>query len=273
MTTPRLANHKKVIAINGQLLIQAINGNATSIRAVARRCNVSFNALSIAIRRNEWQTHLPLRTLTDVCDCLGLQVSDLLTTPPQTHDVAFRIEPTHRDHPDSEEPPSIHRLAALILSAGRPHSPSEIALALGCTLETLDDLREALNAVLEGSGIYLRFANDALYLTTTADTSRTARETDLRNLNLVASRDRPFDNTTLRIIWEVSHGHTKNTYTHAEAPRLGLAMNMGLLEPGATATTPVVSEVLKDAFPGISVSDKRRRSASRKSKATRHGAP
>ncbi len=253
MTTPRLANHKKVIDINGQILIQAINSNATSIRAVARRCNISFNALSIAIRRNQWQTHLPLRTLTDICDCVGLELTDLLAPPLPAHHTPFRVEPNHRDHEetDTDDTDAVHRLAALLLNTSRPHTPSEIALTLGCTLETLDHLREELNVALEGSGIQLRFANDALYLTATRNTPRSTRDADIRNLQLTASRDRPYDNTTMRIVWEIAHGRTRNTYAHAEAPRVGQAMNMGLLKTAGAATSPMASEVLMDAFPGV----------------------
>ena len=255
MTTPRLANNKKIIPINGQALIQAINTNSTSIRAVARRCNVSFNALSIAIRRNQWQTHLPLRTLTDICDCVGLGLGDLLTSPPNAGDLPFRFEPAPHSgspnspaHTDNDTHDDIHRLAALVLVAGRPHTPYEIALTLGCTLETLDHTRTRLNDALAGSGIYLRFANDAYYLTTTM--ARTAVDADVRHLNLIASRDKPYDNTTMRILWEIVHRHTKNTYTHAEAPRVGQAMNMGLLQTGTVTTGPAPSAILLDAFPG-----------------------
>ncbi len=95
-------------------------------------------------------------------------------------------------------------------------------------------------------------------LTTNSSTTPPRMRHDHRTETVRKSGDRS------RILWVSVHGHTKNTYTHAEAPRVGQAITMGLLETGVATTSPVPSKAPMDAFPGIADTTRKRRHSQRR---------
>ena len=251
MSTYTLRNGKTGIRVNGPLIAARITRAGLSVREVARRCDVTFNIIYRATRRNEYSADLPLRHLAQLADLLDLSVTDLLDTRP----LPSAQPDDARTAPNLDEPTDVadvERLAAVLVLGNYLGGPDRVAQGLGWNLDRLHAARQELDRHLAPIGLKTSILNDHMYITTTVRESRGERERDIKRIEVLETQDRNITATLARILDDALNGRHQNSIREGERPVLAYAVNVGYLAPDDDNLRDLgASPALRDAFPDM----------------------
>ena len=252
MSTYTLRNGKTGIRVNGPLIAARITRAGLSVREVARRCDVTFNIIYRATRRNEYSADLPLRHLAQLADLLDLSLTDLLDTRPlpsaQPDDARTAPHDDDQDHVSDDA----QRLAAVLALSDYLGGPDRVAQGLGWSLDRLDAARRELNQHLAPIGLKTQVLNDHLYITTTVREVRGERERDIQRIEVLETQDRMIKVGLARILDDALNGRHPHTPREGERPLLGYAVNVGYLAPDDENRRDLgASPAFRDAFPDL----------------------
>ena len=101
-------------------------------------------------------------------------------------------------------------------------------------------------------GLKVADLNDHIYLTTTKYDDRGPRMRDVQRIEILETRDRPWNKTIARILDLALDNQLPNILRDADQPSLRYAVNVGYLAPNPESkTTLSPSTAFLDAFPDL----------------------
>ena len=233
----------KTIPVNGELLRITRQEMGLSLREFSKVSRTNIAALNTMEKCNVALKTTPILELNSVAAACGLTLADLLTPKPETF------------HPEPAEDNILvmaQQLAAILARDNRLHSKLLIAEHFNITLTTLRKVTTALNHLATPLGLRIHEHTSLIAL----------RPMDPKMLNQFEKIDRRRANTDgytmtdAALVNQALHGFITEAPNHAERPRLGRLIRLGVLRPGAVGKPlHVLTEKAAFAFdiPGVTI--------------------